>query len=224
MDQPVHEVRSLFLREFVKQLINNYPLTPESYIPSQEYAEGKKILEPTKYSPTPITLANMQNKEYAPSASSMERILLPKMEGYDEGPQKIVTIREIEEDPAPLLVQQPFAYKQPQNQPPMKKPQQAPPSLLDQWLSDATIESIECMGPDQNLIIKRNGSITQSTTHLTQSEIQKLVEDLSKQANIPLAEGILKAETPQWTVIGIVSEFGGSRFLIQKKGMPRRHS
>ncbi|MEK6858398.1 MAG: hypothetical protein AABX53_00610 [Nanoarchaeota archaeon] len=222
MDQPVHEVRSLFLREFVKQLINNCPLTPESYVPSQEYLGEKTIPEPSKSASTPVTVASMQNKEYSPSAQSAERILLPKTEGYDDGPQKIVMIREIEEDPSRM--QQHFAYRPPQNQQPIKKPQQSSPSIVDQWLSDATIEGVECTGPDQNLIIKRNGSITQSTAHLTQSEIQKLVESLSKQANVPLTEGVLKAETPQWTVIGIVSEFGGSRFLLQKKGISHRHS
>ena len=222
MEPPVHEVRSLFLREFVKQLINNYPLAPESDLSSQTYAEEKTASEPSRMTSAPVTLASIQNKEYAPSTSPLERILLPKTENYDDGPQKIVAIREVEEEPQPMP--QHFTYKTPQNQQPIKKPQQAPPSLLDQWLSDATIESIECTGPDQNLIIKRNGSITQSTAHLTQSEIQKLVEDLSRQAQVPLSEGILKAETPQWAAIGIVSEFGGSRFLIQKKGMLRRHN
>lgn len=211
MEPPVHEIRSLFLREFTKQLIFNYPIAPVAYLPSQEQLfEHNKATKSEIISPS-TTIATIQNKEYLTSAQS-ERVIF-KQEGYDvQAPNKIIAIKEIEGPPP--IGQGALASGQ-KKQPSSQNKQQ--PGLLDQWLAKPEIESIECRGPGQNLIIKRKGAIMQDQSLLAQEDIQKIIQDLALRARTPLEEGVLKAETPAWSVIGIISEFGGNRFLLQKK-------
>lgn len=215
MDSPPYEVRSLFLREFARQLIINYPLGPELYTPSSEQNLPEQLsnreLEKIQISQT--SLAEIQNKEYLVSPQESERRITLNQQGYDlQAPQRIIAIKEID-TPPPVMPQAMSSSIT------SRRPQQAPPKMntIDQWLTNQAIESVECTGPDQNLIIKRNGSITQSQTRLNQKEIGDIVQELASRSHASFEEGVLKGETKGWSVIGVVSEFGGNRFLLQKK-------
>lgn len=219
MDQPTYEIRSLFLREFAKQLIINYPLTPEPYLPAEQIQTEPLIQIPS----APTTVAQVQSKEFTASPQLEERhSALPERELYEtQGPQRITAIKEIESPPVAPSMQHASTmplYAMQRKQALPKAPQL---SHLDQWLSDQAIESVECTGPDQNLIVKRNGNITQSSLRLQKEEIKTILEDLAAKAHAPFEEGILKTETKTWSVIGVLSEFGGSRFLLQKKKLER---
>lgn len=212
MDQPTYIVRSLFLREFAKQLIVNYPLTPETY-QSTEQLQNEPLRETI---PLQTSVAQIQNKEFSASPQLEERRIILEPNLYEtQNPQRIIAIKEI--DNAPPMQ----AHSSTMPSYAMQKKQPARPlvqlSHLDQWLVDQSIESVECTGPDQTLIVKRNGTITQSSTRLTKEEIKKILENLATRAQTSFEDGILKADTKTWSIIGVVSEFGGSRFLLQKK-------
>ncbi len=218
MEPTIHEIRALFLREFVKQIITNYPLGPETPLPSPPTLQPleEPSLERIRLVPQSPTIIERQVvREVAePKQTQGRRMVVEEGEYTTAGPSMIVAIQEIDEaTPAQVPLGKGFI---PVNQTP---PRPKAPLLdqLDTWMADQTLESIECSGPDQKLIVKRNGSINQSTLQMTNEEIHDLVKELAERAHATLENGILKAETPAWSALAVISEFGGSRFLIQKK-------
>lgn len=87
---------------------------------------------------------------------------------------------------------------------------------IDHLMKDPTIQSIECSGPGKNILIKRFNQINITKTVLSESEIKEVIEDYSNQARIPLVGGILKAAVGNSVISAVVSEFVGSRFIINK--------
>jgi hypothetical protein len=88
--------------------------------------------------------------------------------------------------------------------------------LIDLLEEDAEIEKIECPGPDKTLIMIKNNNINQTSFSFNNEEIEEIIENMAKKANISLDQGIISAKIGNWSFIGIISEFGGSRFTIQK--------
>jgi len=86
-------------------------------------------------------------------------------------------------------------------------------------LNDPSIRSIECSGPEKNLIINRQGIIQSANLSLNQSEISSIVEEVSNKTRIPLVAGTFKAAFDNFIMTAIISEFVGTRFLIQRKPM-----
>jgi hypothetical protein len=119
-----------------------------------------------------------------------------------------------------------------QIQKPQTKPQNIPPQLLlaqtpktsgesgmkkiEPLLKDISVLSIECSGPEKNLLLKRNNQTNIARITLTQSDINDIVDDFSKKAMIPVVGGILKAAVGNTVISAVISEFVGSRFIITK--------
>lgn len=176
--------RMMFLHQFVRSIIEGYPFPQvekkSADMISPEIKE-RVILNPAQPHPqlaeTPYTI---------------------------HGPQKIVAIKEIEQETPPLL------KKQPQQTQPQKNP-------LELLLEDTTVESIECTGIGQPLLIRKKGTLSQTTLQLSKEQIEKTLKELARQANTPIVEGMIKTETPTWSLIAVLSEFGGNRFLFERK-------
>lgn len=214
MEPTIHELRALFLREFMRHIIMNYPLSPELIAPILTFQPREEpALEQIRIVARPGTILERQVVKEPSINTAGRRLVVEEGEYSTVGPQMIVAIQEIDDaNPAQASPSRDFLPSQAQ-------PTQKAPLLdqLDRWLTDQTLESIECSGPDQKLIIRRAGSINQSTTQMTNDEIHSLINELSERAHVAIENGILKAETSAWSVLAVMSEFGGSRFLIQKK-------
>lgn len=87
---------------------------------------------------------------------------------------------------------------------------------LNLFLTDKAITMIECPGPHKFVLIKKAGKVNLTKIILTQEEIDKIIENFSKAARIPLIGGVFKASTGKLTISAILSEFVGSRFIIYK--------
>jgi hypothetical protein len=94
------------------------------------------------------------------------------------------------------------------NIPPMEK--------IGPLLRDNTIVTIECPGPGKNVMIKKYNQINMTRIILAEDEIKTIIEYFSNEARIPLAGGILKAAVGNSVMSAVVSEFVGSRFIINK--------
>lgn len=98
--------------------------------------------------------------------------------------------------------------------------QQAPKGFkigkLDRLLNDPLIQSIECPGGNQNVLIKKYNKMTSSNIRLTKEEINQIITDFSMQAKIPIVGGILKAAVGDLLISAVVSEVVGSRFIINR--------
>lgn len=87
---------------------------------------------------------------------------------------------------------------------------------IDFLLKDREIQSIECQGPNKNLLVKRYDKINITKITLTQEEITDILYSFAMQAKIPVVGGILKAAVGDLVVSAVISEFVGSRFIINK--------
>ncbi|MDP2925403.1 MAG: hypothetical protein Q8N99_03460 [Nanoarchaeota archaeon] len=87
---------------------------------------------------------------------------------------------------------------------------------IEPILKDATIQMIECPGPGKNLLVKKYDKINVTRLTLSQSQITDIISEFSKQARIPPVGGILKAAIGNMIISAVISEFVGSRFIINK--------
>tara|TARA_Y100000034_G_C6906649_1_gene420976 strand:+ start:4135 stop:4818 length:684 start_codon:yes stop_codon:yes gene_type:complete len=87
---------------------------------------------------------------------------------------------------------------------------------IESLLRDKTIQSIECPGPGKNLLIKKYNKINTTRLTLNQVEITDLINNFAQQAKIPITGGILKAAVGDLVISAVISEFVGSRFILNK--------
>lgn len=102
---------------------------------------------------------------------------------------------------------------QPQAQP---RPEGFSLGKLDQLIRDPSIQSIECSGPNKNTLVKRYNQTNTTRIILNQSEITDIIDIFSVKAKIPVIGGILKAAVGNLVISAVISEFVGSRFIINK--------
>ena len=98
--------------------------------------------------------------------------------------------------------------------------EQRPPGFalgkIEQFLRDGSIQLIECSGPGRKVLVKRLNKINTTQLILNQAEVTDVINEFSTQAKIPVMGGILKAAVGDLVISAVVSEFVGSRFIINK--------
>ena len=87
---------------------------------------------------------------------------------------------------------------------------------LEPFAKDVSIQLIECPGPGKNILVKRYNQPNITKTILNQEEITNIINSFSKEARIPVTGGILKAAVGSLIISAVISEFVGSRFIINK--------
>ena len=88
---------------------------------------------------------------------------------------------------------------------------------LEQFLADPVVISVECTGPGRPLLINRGGTIQATSLGLSSEEINNITNEISDQTHIPLVPGMFKAVLGNYTITAVISEFAGTRFIIQKR-------
>ncbi len=95
--------------------------------------------------------------------------------------------------------------------------QKIPSEKLLPLLKDPRILSIECPGQGRNIIVYKDGT-TQTTPYiLDEEEIKEIMENLSEQTKIPIVQGVFKASMSDLIITAVISEFVGTRFVIEKR-------
>lgn len=84
-------------------------------------------------------------------------------------------------------------------------------------LLDPAVFGVECQGPGKNLLVNRSGAIQAASLSLTKDEINMLMEEFSDKTRIPLVDGVFKAAFQDLILTAVVSDFVGTRFIIQKR-------
>ena len=90
-------------------------------------------------------------------------------------------------------------------------------------LGDPTVLSIECPGPTKNLLVNRAGSIQAASIVLSKEEIDSIIEEIGEKTRIPISTGVFKAAFQDFLITAVISEFVGTRFLIQKRTPFKRY-
>jgi len=88
---------------------------------------------------------------------------------------------------------------------------------ITQFFNDPSIFSVECSGPGKSLLVNRYGSIQPAQTILTADEIKSVLQEISNKTRIPLITGAFKAFFDNLICTAVISEYVGSRFIIQRK-------
>lgn len=87
---------------------------------------------------------------------------------------------------------------------------------IDVIIQDPKVSTIECPGPGKFVLVKSLGRVSPTRITLSEEEIKKIVEIFSQQAKIPVIEGVFKAAVGNLIITSVISEFVGSRFIINK--------
>jgi len=101
--------------------------------------------------------------------------------------------------------------------PPGKRAETINLGKLTQILLDPSVLSIECPGTEKNLLVNRSGSVQTSGIALTKQEINFVVDEFSEKTRIPFGIGVFKAAFQDLIMTAVISEYVGTRFIIQKK-------
>jgi len=213
--------RIIFLNRFVKEILIN--------LSEKERIEEKVELERLRQKLTPDNSKDIF-KQMIKSVSTDDK---RKQIFY----RKTIPPVQIVSKPAainPIVMQKPVEHVQrpmPPRQIPNQTPRPLPQNMLsksppgsgesgmkkiDSLLKDISILAIECPGPGKNILLKRNNETNVARITLNQNEINMIVEDFSKQARIPIVGGILKAAVGNMVISAVISDFVGSRFIINK--------
>jgi len=88
---------------------------------------------------------------------------------------------------------------------------------IDDLIKDKEIKSVECPGPGKQLIVNRSGSIEPINITLNSEEIDDIVKKFSEKSKTTPTAGVLKVTIDNLNITAIISEFIGTRFMIQKK-------
>ncbi len=156
-------------------------------------------------------------------------------------PSQLTQKRTVPLRPFPQKLRKQMAFKAQQNKSYFKPPRPSQPQLIqsiaaprprssiiqklniigmskiENLLYDPTIQTLECPGPAKQVLVYKSGVIQATNISLTNEEINKIMNEISEKARIPLIPGIFKAAIGDFIVTAVISEFVGTRFIIQKK-------
>lgn len=153
---------------------------------------------------------------------------MPSMQG--ENKQKLIQIK----TPAPFMGQRmPSLMNQQQQRAPARGPmlRQTTPMMVGGDLSnvgserlkyllflmsDGSITSIECPGPGKQLILNKMGVVSPTGVSLKAEEIDGIMKEVSRRTRIPINQGLFKTAFDGLILTAVVSEFVGTRFLIER--------
>lgn len=85
------------------------------------------------------------------------------------------------------------------------------------FLSDPQVQSVECKGPGKPLLVLKRGIIQVTNIILTDEEINSLIKSVSEKTRIPIIPGLFKALFGNLIITAVISEFVGTRFIIEKR-------
>ena len=88
---------------------------------------------------------------------------------------------------------------------------------IDNILSDPGVQTIECPGPNKPVLVYKGGAVQTAQLNLTNDEINNIMKDISDKTRIPLMSGVFKAAYGNLIITAVMSDFVGTRFMVQKK-------
>ncbi len=221
LNKSTHNDRVLFLKLFTQELILNSR-------PKEEKKEiKKKIIVKKEKLPKKLKKEVEIRKEQPPKKIGMPLKIQP-IKKQEKQPIRQLT-RPIEEEklmtiqkPRPLL--KPLTIEEPETLQKFTMPVSSAPltkaglnlGKLNIFLMDKAVTEIECPGPNEFIRVKKGGRINLTKVTLSQKEISEIIESFSEKARIPLIKGVFKASVENLTIVAVISEFVGSRFIIYK--------
>ena len=203
------EYRSLFLKEFTKELILNIDkidLGKEGNIENfDEISERirKEILEQIERE---YEYNKIKNQEIVPKSTikikplpTIKESLKPLTKDYMKTiPNKVIPKPTIQQPPIKFNSTDEIIYE------------------IKKIFNDPRVTGVECSGKDQFLLVKTATKVMSTKIKLTEEEIREVIYKFSKDTKIPIINGILNATKDNLLISAIISDVAGSKFLIKK--------
>jgi len=198
-----NQLRGLFLREFTKQLILNsrkprtnlisfHPVKPQEERETIQSTEKLIIPRTREIHVEPIHQEIIRNIKFMPPArQEMIKREIPKI-------APIPIVSEIV-SPSPMPTPEGFSL-----------------GKIDILIRDNRVTTIECQGPGKVVLVKIIGKVNSTQIILTEEEIKKIINTFSAAAKIPILGGVFKAAVGNLVITSVMSDFVGSRFIINK--------
>lgn len=206
--------RDLFLEEFVKRLLI------KSLPQKQKIDRNEDIFD--KLDKTAATPPKLDISPYQETPPHLEKEIKTEQLGEKtEESQKTEVIEPKESAQErimrPLMIMQnPPAFGQVQ-----EGARTGILARLDSFLLDPNVTSISCTGPNQNIVVNKRGGIIQTLQiYFTAPEINDFMKDIAEKTKIPLLPGLFKVIYQNLIITAVISEFIGTRFLIEKRQTP----
>ena len=208
------DLRKLFLQQFIQEVLKH--ATQQKIQLSEEKLEEKSILpsleegiekESTEKIDSPLTI-----KRKMPAPVLQRR---PIHQFSSSAPSR----------PLPYKIPQILLHQRPQ----APKVYLAPPTeswlvnmkslaRIQPLLTDQTITTVECPGPGMPIMIARGTYVQSTPVHFKAEEIKEIIKEVSARTKIPLnTSGVFTASIGDIIITAVLSEFVGTRFVIQKK-------
>ncbi len=194
------DTRTLFLEEFIKRLIiKSMPKPPK-------IEKGELVFEKLDKAAAKPPVLEITKKAEEPKIE--EKKELPKIE---EKPKE--TARE--QILKPTIMTQTSAMPSP-------TPEKPPIIVMDRLkaiLADPAVQVINCPGPNQNILVTRLGMTQKMPISFNMNEISSFMKEVSEKTRIPLLPGLFKVIFQNMLITAVVSEFIGTKFIIEKRLM-----
>ena len=87
---------------------------------------------------------------------------------------------------------------------------------LNPLIKDSAVKTIECNGPDENIIVRGTMGTKRTNIILSEEEINQVMKKFSETKKIPLHEGIFRVVVGRLILSAIISDVIGSKFIIKK--------
>lgn len=202
------------MKEFILRILRAKALINENAL------KKRKAIVPPNLPPT--------GNEIVPVVNFQERVITPEIETtHTESLQNVMVSAEQQSIAPRVLLAQPKVKTVPVasyiNAQGIRMPQMLQSGQIfgidkiRNILSDPAVSMIECLGPGKPVMITRMGNVTTSSIILNDDEINEFMKDISQKTRVPIITGLFKAFIANFVVIAVISEFVGTRFVIQRR-------
>ncbi|MBR9706604.1 hypothetical protein GOV14_06215 [Candidatus Pacearchaeota archaeon] len=220
LKQVKKEERIVFLTEFTSMILKevSHRLDTKRRIESAKLRQRfitpnispedafRKIIQAPNFKPSPYQAMSKVEMQQAASRPKQPKKKGPRLKDIKE-----IIARHIKKKP-------PQGQKVKINVRPQSAPRPSGFNLgrIELLIKDPAVQTIECSGPGRNVLLKRHNKINTTQITLTQDEITEVINKFSKEARIPVIGGLFKAAVGELIISAVISEFVGSRFIINK--------
>ncbi len=221
------EFKEFFLLEFTKQLIRNsidIEMQKLAYmVKQQEEKEINLINEELKEKKNQVIKDKKEIKRYVKEKIKKKEEYFssikkgPEREG---SPFMVLSQKGLINRNVPFknksFIQEHSLPEKIQSLKPIPMPGEIDLGKINNFIQDPVIRTIECNGPEQNIIISGIHGAKETNISLTKEEIEDIIKKFSKETKIPLQEGLFKVAYGKFIISAIYSESIGSKFIIRK--------
>ena len=203
--------RTVFLKNFTEEIIKNLADEHKSRLRIDTEKIKKKFIYQEKEHPEEFKRM-VNHKILHPVKYAKQKNMVIKKQAHRATPrlphEDIPTPQDIDPEKAKILQSIKPEYR--------PKPQDFVLGKIDVLLRDNMIQTLECPGPGKNILVKKLNKINMTKITLSKEEINAIITGFSNKAKIPLLGGILKAAVGNLLISAVISDFAGSRFIINK--------